>query len=185
MSQCWWDHVSPFHILPLGDVSESSDSGYWMFCNWLGTYVGQCSFFATTTLRVLKHDINIRNENLCLSRRQGTLQRCPAGFCRIKPYIASLPFFFHRATRGLRSKTKRMLTQFLPHDFTTFRWEGTASFTHYVVVVILLAAFLTAELTPFYLKSWVEWLFWGVDADADALGRIRVDCCGWSRPILS
>ena len=55
-----------------------------------------------------------------------------------------------------------MLTQFSPHDFTTFRWEGTASFTHYVAVVILLAVFLAAELTPFYLKSWVGFFFFAV-----------------------
>ncbi|KAF8581555.1 PSS-domain-containing protein [Ramaria rubella] len=63
-----------------------------------------------------------------------------------------------RQTRGLRSKTKRVLKQFSPHDFTTFKWEGTASLTHYFAVVLLLAVFLAAELTPFYLKSllWME-----------------------------
>jgi phosphatidylserine synthase 2 len=45
-----------------------------------------------------------------------------------------------------------MAAQFSPHDFTAFKWEGTASFFHYVTVVLLLAVFLAAELTPFYLK---------------------------------
>lgn len=57
-----------------------------------------------------------------------------------------------RQSRGIRSKTKRVLTQFSPHDFTAFQWHGTQSFVHYVTVVILLAVFLAAELNPFYLK---------------------------------
>ncbi|THH10295.1 hypothetical protein EW146_g8420 [Bondarzewia mesenterica] len=63
-----------------------------------------------------------------------------------------------RQSRGIRSKTKRVLTQFSPHDFTAFHWHGTASFLHYVIVVMLLAIFLAAELNPFYLKSllWME-----------------------------
>ena len=45
-----------------------------------------------------------------------------------------------------------MLSQFSPHDWTVFKWEGTASFVHYFTVVALLAVFLAAELNPFYLK---------------------------------
>ncbi|EGN93988.1 hypothetical protein SERLA73DRAFT_189140 [Serpula lacrymans var. lacrymans S7.3] len=63
-----------------------------------------------------------------------------------------------RQTRGLRSKARRVLSQFSPHDWTAFKWEGTASFQHYVTVVLLLAVFLAAELNPFYLKSllWMD-----------------------------
>ncbi|KAI0290907.1 phosphatidyl serine synthase-domain-containing protein [Russula brevipes] len=63
-----------------------------------------------------------------------------------------------RQIHGIRSKTKRVLTQFSPHDFTAFHWHGTASLLHYVTVVMLLAVFLAAELNPFYLKSllWME-----------------------------
>ncbi|KAG6333774.1 hypothetical protein ID866_5314 [Astraeus odoratus] len=63
-----------------------------------------------------------------------------------------------RQTRGLRSKARRVLSQFSPHDWTAFKWEGTASFYHYTTVVLLLAVFLAAELNPFYLKSllWME-----------------------------
>jgi len=63
-----------------------------------------------------------------------------------------------RQSRGIRSKTKRVFTQFSPHDFTAFHWHGTASLLHYVTVVMLLAVFLAAELNPFYLKSllWME-----------------------------
>ncbi|KAG1798059.1 phosphatidyl serine synthase-domain-containing protein [Suillus plorans] len=63
-----------------------------------------------------------------------------------------------RQTRGLRSKARRVLSQFSPHDWTAFKWEGTASFLHYLIVVLLLAVFLAAELNPFYLKSllWME-----------------------------
>jgi hypothetical protein len=57
-----------------------------------------------------------------------------------------------RQTHGLRSKARRVLSQFSPHDFTTFKWEGTASFLHYFTVVLLLTMFLAAELNPFYLK---------------------------------
>ncbi|OAX37052.1 PSS-domain-containing protein [Rhizopogon vinicolor AM-OR11-026] len=63
-----------------------------------------------------------------------------------------------RQTRGLRSKARRVLSQFSPHDWTAFKWEGTASCLHYFIVVLLLAVFLAAELNPFYLKSllWME-----------------------------
>jgi len=63
-----------------------------------------------------------------------------------------------RQTRGLRSKARRVLSQFSPHDFTAFKWGTASSFTHYVTVVLLLAVFLAAELNPFYLKSllWME-----------------------------
>ncbi|KAF8272810.1 PSS-domain-containing protein [Lactarius quietus] len=63
-----------------------------------------------------------------------------------------------RQSRGIRSKTKRVFTQFSPHDFTAFHWHGTASLLHYVTVVVLLAVFLAAELNPFYLKNllWME-----------------------------
>ena len=60
-----------------------------------------------------------------------------------------------RQSRGIRSKTKRVFTQFSPHDFTAFHWHGTASLLHYVTVVVLLAVFLAAELNPFYLKVFV------------------------------
>lgn len=61
-------------------------------------------------------------------------------------------------TRGLRGKAKRVLSQFSPHDFTSFKWGTASSFTHYISVVLLLAIFLAAELNPFYLKSllWLE-----------------------------
>jgi phosphatidylserine synthase 2 len=49
-----------------------------------------------------------------------------------------------------------VLSQFSPHDWTAFKWEGTTSFLHYVIVVLLLAVFLAAELNPFYLKVGVS-----------------------------
>lgn len=58
-----------------------------------------------------------------------------------------------RQTKGLRSKTKRVISQFSPADWTTFKWEGTTDFTHYFSVLMLLAVFLAAELNPFYLKA--------------------------------
>jgi len=63
-----------------------------------------------------------------------------------------------KQTRGLRSKARRVLSQFSPHDFTAFKWAGTTSFLHYFTVVLLLALFLVAELNPFYLKNllWLE-----------------------------
>ncbi|KAF6747863.1 phosphatidyl serine synthase-domain-containing protein [Ephemerocybe angulata] len=63
-----------------------------------------------------------------------------------------------RQTKGLKSKAKRVISQFSPHDFTEFKWGPATSFLHYVTVVLLLAVFLAAELNPFYLKSllWME-----------------------------
>ncbi|KAG9051694.1 hypothetical protein FS837_000083 [Tulasnella sp. UAMH 9824] len=63
-----------------------------------------------------------------------------------------------RQSRGFKQKTSRVLKQMTPYDWTTFEWEGTASFSHYVTVVIMLAVFLAAELNPFYLKYllWME-----------------------------
>ena len=52
----------------------------------------------------------------------------------------------------MRRKARRVISQFSPADWTTFHWEGTADFTHYITVVLLLAVFLAAELNPFYLK---------------------------------
>ena len=61
-------------------------------------------------------------------------------------------------TRGLKGKTKRVLGQFSPYNFTAFHWGGTKNFTSYFIVVWLLSVFLFAELTPFYLKYllWIE-----------------------------
>ncbi|PBK75245.1 phosphatidylserine synthase 2 [Armillaria solidipes] len=63
-----------------------------------------------------------------------------------------------RQHRGLRSKARRVLSQFSPHDFTAFKWGTASSFMHYIIVVLLLAVFLAAELNPFYLKTllWME-----------------------------
>ena len=81
-----------------------------------------------------------------------------------------------RQSRGLRSKTRRVITQFSPHDFTAFNWEGTTSFFHYVTVVLLLAVFLAAELNPFYLKVRGQKL--GLDFN-ETKYLFRV-CFGWS-----
>ncbi|KAJ7069355.1 phosphatidyl serine synthase-domain-containing protein [Mycena amicta] len=80
---------------------------------------------------------------------------------KVCTYLEVKPYSWRglRQTRGLRSKAKRVISQFSPHDFTAFNWWATAnSFTHYVSVVLLLAVFLAAELSPFYLKSllWME-----------------------------
>ncbi|KAF7985963.1 hypothetical protein HWV62_43920 [Athelia sp. TMB] len=75
-------------------------------------------------------------------------------YFEVKPY--SWQGFYQ--SRGIRSKAKRVLSQFGPHDFTAFKWAGTTSALHYVTVVALLAIFLAAELNPFYLKTllWME-----------------------------
>ncbi|TEB40083.1 phosphatidylserine synthase 2 [Coprinellus micaceus] len=75
-------------------------------------------------------------------------------YFHVKPY----EWRGFRQTKGLRSKAKRVLSQFSPHDFTDFKWGTATSFLHYVTVVLLLAVFLAAELNPFYLKSllWME-----------------------------
>jgi len=75
-------------------------------------------------------------------------------YFEVKPY----EWRGFRQSRGIRSKAKRVMSQFSPHDFTAFKWEGTHSFLHYFTVVLLLAVFLAAELNPFYLKSllWME-----------------------------
>ncbi|KJA23276.1 hypothetical protein HYPSUDRAFT_40085 [Hypholoma sublateritium FD-334 SS-4] len=78
-------------------------------------------------------------------------------FCQyfeVKPY----EWRGFRQTRGIRSKAKRVLSQFSPHDFTAFKWGTATDFLHFSTVVLLLAVFLAAELNPFYLKSllWME-----------------------------
>lgn len=84
-----------------------------------------------------------------------------------------------RQTRGLRSKARRVLSQFAPHDFTAFKWGTVSSFTHYVTVVLLLAVFLAAELNPFYLKAR---LFLPLDIFVSIHSR---HCFGWNPTILS
>lgn len=61
-------------------------------------------------------------------------------------------------TPGFKGKTKRVLGQFSPYNFTTFHWGGTKNFKSYCIVLLLLAVFLLAELNPFYLKYllWME-----------------------------
>jgi phosphatidylserine synthase 2 len=54
--------------------------------------------------------------------------------------------------------TKQEASQPSPAEWTTFKWEGTTDFKHYVTVVLLLAVILIAELNPLYLK--VRWLSW-------------------------
>lgn len=75
-------------------------------------------------------------------------------YLEVKPY----EWRGFRQTRGIRSKAKRVLSQFSPHDFTAFKWGTATSFSNYISVVLLLAMFLAAELNPFYLKSllWME-----------------------------
>ncbi|KAJ6583913.1 PSS-domain-containing protein [Mycena vulgaris] len=75
-------------------------------------------------------------------------------YFEVKPYA----WRGFRTTRGLRAKTRRVVAQFSPHDFTAFTWGPARSLAHYVSVVILLGVFLGAELSPFYLKSllWME-----------------------------
>ncbi|KAL7279822.1 hypothetical protein ACG7TL_006229 [Trametes sanguinea] len=107
-----------------------------LVCNWLGTYLGMktCQYFEVKViLFYLPMETHRSSHDICLRNQHYTWR----GF---------------RQTRGIRSKTKRVISQFSPHDWTTFKWEGTASFGHYFTVVLLLAVFLAAELNPFYLK---------------------------------
>ena len=112
---------------------------------------------------------------LCSSSTPG-MKTCQ--YFEVKPY----EWRGFRQTRGLRSKARRVLSQFSPHDFTAFKWEGTASFMHYFTVVLLLAAFLAAELNPFYLKvGGCPQTYYLAFTDA-VCGRI---CYGWSQITLS
>jgi len=70
------------------------------------------------------------------------------------------------------------MQQFSPHDFTAFKWAGSADFLHYITVVMLLAVFLAAELNPFYLKVVLTVLAPEVDSDS-----VRRAYCGWN-PII-
>lgn len=74
-----------------------------------------------------------------------------------------------------------MVSQFSPADWTTFKWEGTANFTHYVTVVLLLTVFLAAELNPFYLK--VESMGTILTNSFPLTTRLRL-CYGWNLTIL-
>ncbi|KAK0221482.1 phosphatidyl serine synthase-domain-containing protein [Armillaria fumosa] len=79
---------------------------------------------------------------------------------KVCQYLEVKPYEWRglRQHRGLRSKARRVLSQFSPHDFTAFKWGTASSFGHYIIVVLLLAVFLAAELNPFYLKAllWME-----------------------------
>ncbi|KAH0826147.1 phosphatidyl serine synthase-domain-containing protein [Lanmaoa asiatica] len=127
-AECWWDHW----IL---DV---------LLCNWIGTYLGGFLLFRTP---LLANGLMGYDPTVLIG-----MKTCQ--YLEVKPY----EWRGLRQTRGLRSKAKRVLSQFSPHDWTAFKWEGTTSFRHYVTVVLLLAVFLAAELNPFYLKSllWME-----------------------------
>lgn len=70
------------------------------------------------------------------------------------------------------------MQQFSPHDFTAFKWAGSADFLHYITVVMLLAVFLMAELNPFYLK-----VIFAVQAPEVGSDFVRRAYCGWS-PII-
>jgi hypothetical protein len=98
---------------------------------------------------LIRHD---RHEDLPVFGSEG--ERLPQFHLQALEICALQPYEWRglRQTRGLRSKARRVLSQFSPHDWTAFKWEGTASFLHYVIVVLLLAVFLAAELNPFYLK---------------------------------
>ncbi|CAE6482472.1 unnamed protein product [Rhizoctonia solani] len=129
-AECWWDHW----VL---DV---------LLCNWLGIYVGMrtCAYFEVKwVLDVL----------LCnwLGIYVG-MRTC--AYFEVKRFT----WRSIHSTPGVRRKTKRVLKQFTPHDWTEFHWEGTSSFASYCAVFLLLATFLAAELNPFYLKSllWME-----------------------------
>ncbi|KAJ3731451.1 phosphatidyl serine synthase-domain-containing protein [Lentinula guzmanii] len=79
---------------------------------------------------------------------------------KVCQYLEVKPYEWRgiRQTRGLRSKARRVLSQFSPHDFTAFKWGTATDFTHFFSVVLLLSVFLAAELNPFYLKTllWME-----------------------------
>ncbi|ELU38241.1 phosphatidylserine synthase 2 [Rhizoctonia solani AG-1 IA] len=77
------------------------------------------------------------------------------------------------STKGVRRKTKRVLKQFTPHDWTEFHWEGTSSFASYCAVFMLLATFLAAELNPFYLKRSVHCVTLRVDADEPSMANTQ------------
>ncbi|KAJ3813545.1 phosphatidyl serine synthase-domain-containing protein [Lentinula aff. lateritia] len=110
-----------------------------LLCNWLGTYLGQSRHKAAQRL-----------------------SSCAVLFAGMKvcQYLEVKPYEWRgiRQTRGLRSKAKRVLSQFSPHDFTAFEWGTATDFTHFFCVVLLLSVFLAAELNPFYLKTllWME-----------------------------
>ncbi|MBW0512674.1 hypothetical protein O181_052389 [Austropuccinia psidii MF-1] len=69
--------------------------------------------------------------------------------------------FSWRGLRPVNSMThrraKNAAKQFVPYDWTEFRWEGTKRFRNYISTVALLTVFLLSELNVFYLKS-LLWL---------------------------
>lgn len=147
-AECWWDHW----IL---DV---------LLCNWFGLFVGMktCEYlqvkhfswrkirpfsFAHTRRFSFRHkqSVSIEDEELTPKPAEQT-PAPPASSSKTK------------RPGAIRRNTKKVLKQFSPHDFTSFEWGGTTSFTAYFTVVLLLSVFLAAELNPFYLKFllWME-----------------------------
>ncbi|KAJ7643663.1 phosphatidyl serine synthase-domain-containing protein [Roridomyces roridus] len=109
-----------------------------LLCNWLGTYLGMktCQYLEVKPYAW-----------------RGTLVPTSSSSSSVIPDPKK-----PRRTARLRSKAARALRRLGPHDFTRFTWGTASSFSHYLSVVLLLAVFLAAELSPFYLKSllWLE-----------------------------
>jgi phosphatidylserine synthase 2 len=128
-----------------------SDQGVWQWimdvlvCNWLGAWLG-----ASTA----------RSAGTAVSRSFTGMKAAQYLQVKVRAELSALfaakhafqHYTWRGRPRGLRARTKRMFGQLTPHDFTSFEWHGTADFVHYVIVVMLLAVFLAAELNPFYLK---------------------------------
>lgn len=80
---------------------------------------------------------------------------------------------------------KRVLSQFSPHDFTSFKWGTATDSLHYFTVVLLLFVFLAAELNPFYLKVCVVGFR---ISNSIVMNKMPISdffrpCCGWNQII--
>ena len=145
-----------------------------------------------------QHPFFLRDESMPVLRSQGTTSCGSFHIVGRKKKVNQIihvvqPYEWRgfRQTRGIRSKAKRVLTQFSPHDFTAFKWGTATDFLHFSTVVLLLAVFLAAELNPFYLKV-REKKAYIIDylIKAKAIFHLRPTffslraCCGWNRIIL-
>jgi phosphatidylserine synthase 2 len=161
-----------------------------LICNWIGIHLGT----SRLSLAVLQVSSAIYDRSYHLG-----MKTCQYFEVKVNPLtwtsemlivcsLTSCPLCWQGYTwrgfkqiRGVRGKTRRVISQFSPADWTTFKWEGTADFTHYVAVVLLLAVFLAAELNPFYLKVIV---LHGARSDmASHLNSRGRPYCGWNPSI--
>ncbi|PAA60533.1 hypothetical protein BOX15_Mlig034026g2, partial [Macrostomum lignano] len=74
-------------------------------------------------------------------------------------YLSLKPYYWTSMWNipGYKGKLKRFVLQFTPYRWTDFDWTPTKSFRRWVIMLMVIAMFLLAEVNTFYLK-YVLWV---------------------------